>query len=149
MERLDAKCRTPVSKQWACLPDGPQIVLRLTSWRSWTKSFDVVASLIMSLGRAAGISVWAATQNLRSRLSIRRYVRRSSPLSRSVCARSSESNIILGDGMASEGFDASKLSAPGECWVVGWGDGPKHVKAYDASVPPARKAEPVRVATNG
>jgi S-DNA-T family DNA segregation ATPase FtsK/SpoIIIE len=140
-DRLDAMAG--VSKQWAPSADGPQIVLTVDELAELDEpSFDVLRR-IMSLGRAAGISVWAATQRPSADL-VPTALRTLFGVAVSFgVRRRSDSDVILGTGWSSDGVDASKLSAPGECWIVGAGDGPRHVKAYTASVPPARKAEPV------
>jgi S-DNA-T family DNA segregation ATPase FtsK/SpoIIIE len=141
-ERLDAMAG--VSKQWAPSADGPQIVLTVDELAELDEpSFDVLRR-IMSLGRAAGISVWAATQRPSADL-VPTALRTLFGVAVSFeVRRRSDSDVILGTGWASDGVDASKLSSPGECWIVGAGDGPLHAKAYAASVPPARKAEPVQ-----
>ena len=84
---------------------------------------------VLSLGRAAGISVWAATQRPSAdlvpsavralfRLAIAYPVR-----------RKSDSEVILGQGWASEGVDASTLTAPGLAWLIADG-GPTRLKSF-------------------
>ena len=132
------------SRDWVVSPEKPRIILTVDELAEMDKASQDVLRSLTRLGRAAGISVFAAIQKPTVEV-VDSQIRSSFQSAVAFGVRSkNESNIILGEGMASEGFDASKLSAPGECWVVGWGDGPKHVKAYDASVPPARKAEPVK-----
>ncbi len=131
-------------RDWVVSPDKPRIILTVDELAEMDKASQDVLRSLTRLGRAAGISVFAAIQKPTVEV-VDSQIRSSFQSAVAFGVRSkNESNIILGDGMASEGFDASKLSAPGECWVVGWGDGPKHVKAYDASMPPTRKAEPVQ-----
>jgi S-DNA-T family DNA segregation ATPase FtsK/SpoIIIE len=141
-DRLDAMAG--VSKQWAPSADGPQIVLAVDELAELDEpSFDVLRR-IMSLGRAAGISVWAATQRPSADL-VPTALRTLFGVAVSFeVRRRSDSDVILGTGWASDGVDASKLSSPGECWIVGAGDGPRHAKAYTASAPPLGKAEPVK-----
>ena len=142
-DRMDI-LEAAASKQWRPTVEGPHILLAIDELAELDSlSFDVLRR-IMSLGRAAGISVWAATQRPSADL-VPTFVRNLFHVAISFKAqRRTDSDVIPGGGWASDGVDASKLSSPGEFWIVGAGDGPRHAKAYTASAPPARKAEPVK-----
>jgi hypothetical protein len=114
----------------------PQIVLAVDELAELDEpSFDVLRR-IMSLGRAAGISVWAATQRpsadlvptaLRTllawlcRLGSSSFRFRRNPWGR------------VGRLMGWTRRNCRRLVSVGSSAA---GDGPRHVKAYDASVPP-------------
>ena len=98
--------------------DEPLIVLLVDELAELEK--DQLAQLrrLVSLGRAPGISVWAATQRPSADLiptSLRGLFRFafSFPIK-----RRRDSDVILGDGWAADGVDASTLKAPGQCWAI-------------------------------
>ena len=98
--------------------DEPLIVLLVDELAELEK--DQLAQLrrLVSLGRAPGISIWAATQRPSADLiptSLRGLFRFafSFPIK-----RRRDSDVILGDGWAADGVDASTLKAPGQCWAI-------------------------------
>lgn len=99
--------------------DTPVIVLVVDEFAELSADQFRVLRRILSLGRAAGVSVWAATQrpsgdliptSVRALFSVTIGYRLRTP---------TDSNTVLGSALAGEGVDASKLPAgPGSCWVV-------------------------------
>lgn len=107
----------------------PLVVLLVDELAELDKAAFATLRRILSLGRAAGISVWAATQRPSADL-IPTAVR---ALFRLAVAypvrRRTDSDVILGSGSAGEGADASKLAAPGLCWLVDDG-APRRLRSY-------------------
>ena len=98
--------------------DEPLIVLLVDELAELEKPQLAQLRRLVSLGRAPGISVWAATQRPSADLiptSLRGLFRFafSFPIK-----RRRDSDVILGDGWAAEGVDASTLKAPGQCWAI-------------------------------
>jgi hypothetical protein len=86
---------------------------------------------IMSLGRAASISVIAATQRPHNRIidtNVRALFHAAIAFG---CKDENESDLILGAGMAERGYDASKTHTPGEFFHVGAQSRPLRCKAYN------------------
>ena len=84
---------------------------------------------LVALGRAAGVSVWAATQRPSADLvptSLRGLFRLAVGFP---TRRRRDSDVILGDGWAADGVDASTLKAPGQCWAI-LDDGAKRCRTW-------------------
>jgi hypothetical protein len=84
---------------------------------------------LVSLGRAAGVSVWAATQRPSAKLvptDLRALFRLAIGFP---TKRRRDSDVILGEGWAADGVDASALNAPGQCWAI-LDDGPKRCRTW-------------------
>ena len=84
---------------------------------------------LVALGRAAGVSVWAATQRPSADLvptSLRGLFRLAVGFP---TRRRRDSDVILGDGWAADGVDASTLNAPGQCWAI-LDDGAKRCRTW-------------------
>lgn len=86
---------------------------------------------IMSLGRAAGISVIAATQRPHNKLidtNVRALFHTAIAFG---CKDENESDLILGEGMAGRGYNAGDLHASGEFYLVAAQSKPIRCLAYN------------------
>jgi S-DNA-T family DNA segregation ATPase FtsK/SpoIIIE len=86
---------------------------------------------IMSLGRAAGISVIAATQRPHNKLidtNVRSLFHTAIAFG---CKDENESDLILGEGMAGRGYNAGDLHASGEFYCVSSQSKPFRCLAYN------------------
>lgn len=93
--------------------DEPLIVLLVDEVAELEKEQLAQLRRLVSLGRAPGISVWAATQRPSADLiptSLRGLFRFAIGFP---IKRRRDSDVILGDGWAADGVDASTLKAPG------------------------------------
>ena len=127
-DRLDALASSG-SRKHRPSPEDPLIVLLVDELAELDKDTFAQLRRILSLGRAAGISVWAATQRPSADL-VPTAVRGLFRLAISYpVRRRSDSEVILGQGWAAEGVDASTLSAPGLAWLIADG-GPTRLKSY-------------------
>ena len=98
--------------------DEPLIVLLVDEVAELEKEQLAQLRRLVSLGRAPGISVWAATQRPSADLiptSLRGLFRFAIGFP---IKRRRDSDVILGDGWAADGVDASTLKAPGQAWAI-------------------------------
>jgi hypothetical protein len=141
-DRLDALAAAG-SRKHRPSPEDPLIVLLVDELAELDKDTFAQLRRILSLGRAAGISVWAATQRPSADL-VPTAVRGLFRLAISYpVRRRSDSEVILGQGWAAEGVDASTLSAPGLAWLIADG-GPTRLKSV---LPRRRRYRPSRGST--
>ena len=127
-DRLDALAAAGSRKHRPSAED-PLIVLLVDELAELDKDTFAQLRRILSLGRAAGISVWAATQRPSADL-VPTAVRGLFRLAISYpVRRRSDSEVILGQGWAAEGVDASTLTGPGLAWLIADG-GPTRLKSY-------------------
>lgn len=102
-------------------PHEPQLVVVVDELAELDKDAMATVRRILALGRAAGITVVAATQRPSADLiptSVRALFRFAGGLQ---TARRSDSDIILGNGWNAENVSCADLPAPGHAWLVGDG----------------------------
>lgn len=109
-------------RKWVPSPATPLIVLVVDELAELDDVALATLRRVMALGRAAGIATFAATQRPSADLiptSLRTLFR----FAVAFASRSStDSDVCLGVGAAKEGWDASKLTRKGLCWIRGESD---------------------------
>lgn len=122
MEQRLRTMRAEHVRKWVPSPTAPLIVLVVDELAELDDVALATLRRVMALGRAAGISTWAATQRPSADLiptSLRTLFR----YAIAFASRSStDSDVCLGVGAAKEGWDASKLTRKGLCWIRGESD---------------------------
>lgn len=153
-DTMDARLRQMKrdgSRKWVPSPATPLIVLVVDELAELDDVALATLRRVMALGRAAGISTWAATQRPSADLiptSLRTLFR----YAIAFASRSAtDSDVCLGTGAARDGWDASKLTRKGMCWLRGESDnGARLARTHnltDAQVSAiARRCPPVRAA---
>jgi hypothetical protein len=112
-------------------PERPANILVIDELAELGKESQVKLRRIMSLGRAAGISVIAATQRPHNKIidtNVRALFHTAIAFG---CNRDTESDMILGDGMAGRGYNAADIHNSGEFYIVSAGSTPSRCLAYD------------------
>lgn len=107
-----ARKLTPTAKD-------PLIVLIVDELAQLDSASMKALERILALGRAPGISVWAATQRPSASLiptNLRTLFRLAVGFRSN---RKTDSDVILGQGWRGEGVCVTDLPGPGHCWIIG------------------------------
>ena len=132
-----ARKLTPTAKD-------PLIVLIVDELAQLDSASMKALERILALGRAPGISVWAATQRPSASLiptNLRTLFRLAVGFRSN---RKTDSDVILGQGWRGEGVCGTELPGPGHCWIIG-DKGPQRGRTFqftDAAIKKVARRNP-------
>jgi hypothetical protein len=132
-----ARKLTPTAKD-------PLIVLIVDEVAQLDSASTKALERILALGRAPGISVWAATQRPSASLiptNLRTLFRLAVGFRSN---RKTDSDVILGQGWRGEGVCVTDLPGPGHCWIIG-DKGPQRGRTFqftDAAIKKVARRNP-------
>ena len=119
MRRRMAVLRDKGARKLTPTAKDPLIVLIVDELAQLDKASMKALERILALGRAPGISVWAATQRPSASLiptNLRTLFRLAIGFRSN---RKTDSDVILGQGWRGEGICVTDLPGPGHCWIIG------------------------------